>query len=694
MKRFANFIVEKKIVVMVIAILLVIPSIIGIVGTYINYDILTYLPEDLDSIKGTDYLENDFKIASTAMITVENMADKDVLALKNDLVKIEGVDKVLWRDDVADLTIPKEMLPEELGDFFYSEKATLMVVTFDENGSSESTINAIGEIKDTLKDDCYIGGLSAVVQDTKELSDKEVPIYTLIAIGLLLIVLYLGVESIVIPFLFLAGIGFAILYNFGTNIFLGEISYVTKSLAAVLQLGITMDFSIFLLHRYEEEKILLTNEKEAMAVAIQKTISSITGSSLTTIAGFLAMCTMTLTLGTDIGVVMAKGVVFGLISTVTILPALIMMFSKPIEKYRHKTLIPKLTKTSHFIVKNRIKILIVFVLLLVVFGVAKTKTEVYYTLVDSLPDDLVSVEGTKKLKETFNMTSTDFILVDEQLSNHKINELVEEIKSFEGIEQVISYEEFVGGGLPAEYVPEAIRSIFNSGGKKMIIVNSHFEAATEEQNELIEKINNLSKEYDQEALVTGEATMTKDLIEIADTDFKNVTIASIIAVFVIIALVFKSLSIPIILVMSIEAAITINMGIPYFSGSVMPFISGIVVGTIQLGATVDYAILMTNRFREERRRGHNPVDAAQLAVANCSQSILSSGLAFFAATIGVAMISKIELIQSLCLLVSRGALISMVTIIFVLPALLVVFSKVIDKTSIGWLKPRFFKENK
>lgn len=686
MKRFARFVVDKRILVIVIALMLVIPSVLGYIATYINYDILTYLPEDLESIIGKEYLENDFKIASTAMITIENMTNNDIQSLKKEFSEIEGVDKVLWIDDLVDLSVPQEVLPKELNDVFYSDDATLMVVTFEDSGSSESTINAMGEIKSKLKSNCFLGGLSALVEDTKELSDKEVPIYTMIAIGLLLIVLFMGTESFIIPFIFLIGIGFAILYNFGTNFFLGQISYVTKSLATVLQLGITMDFSIFLLHRFEEEKINQPDEKEAMIIAIRKTITSITGSSLTTIAGFLAMCTMTLTLGMDIGIVMAKGVVLGLLSTVTILPALIIIFNKPIQKYRHKTLIPKMEKTSHFIIKHRVKILVVFLLMIIPFGIAQANTQVYYTLADSLPDDLVSVEGTNKLKEEFNMTSTEFVLVDENLKNYQINELVSKIKDFDGVEQVLSYEEFAGGGIPEEFIPNDIKNLFVNGGKRMIIVNSRFGTATDEENALLDNINSVIKEYDQNALITGEAAMTRDLIKIADTDFTNVTFASVIAVFLIITLVFRSVSIPIILVASIEAAITINMGIPYLTGTIMPFISGIVVGTIQLGATVDYAILMTNRFREERIGGKSPVDAAQAAIANCSQSILSSGFAFFSATIGVALISKIELIKSLCLLISRGALISMVTIIFVLPAILIICSKLIDKTTYRWLK--------
>ncbi len=685
LERFARFIVQKRAVVLIIAVLLLIPSVIGYIGTYINYDILSYLPEDLESIQGENTLEKDFHIASTAMITVEHMTAPDVMELKEKLAAIECVDKVIWADDISDVTIPHEMMPEDIEEFFYSGDATLLIVTFKDNSASLGTMNAMEEIKTVLQKNCFLGGMSAIVEDTKALADREMPLYVLIAVLLLLVVLFLGMRSTVVPFIFLMGIAFAIVYNFGTNIFLGQISYITQALATVLQLGVTMDFSIFLLHRYEEEKERGLRAEDAMVNAIQRTFASITGSSLTTIAGFLAMCTMSLALGADIGIVMAKGVLLGVICTVTVLPALLMVFDKAVHKYTHRTFIPKLKRASSFVVKHYRSILIAFIVLVIPFCLAQSKTDVYYTLLDTLPRDLVSIQGTDKLKETFNMTTTHFILVDDSLDNYQVREIARKLEALDGVEQTLAYEKFVGGGIPAEFIPAKITEIFQNGGRKMILANSSFKAGSKEQNQQLEKIQDIVKSYDPNALVTGEGAMTKDLIEVADTDFQNVNLTSILVVFLIVAVVFRSISIPVLLVAAIESAIMINMGIPYFTGTEIPFISSIVVGTIQLGATIDYAILMTTRFREERQNGRDAKMAAQIAVENCSQSILSSGLAFFAATIGVAAISKIQLIKSLCEMISRGALISMFTIIFVFPALLIVFSKLIEKTSYHWL---------
>jgi len=685
--RFAKFIVQKRKLVLIIAIVLMIPSILGAIGTYINYDILTYLPSDLESIVGEQYLENDFKTASTAMITVENMANSDILSLKKDISEIEGVDKVIWTDDIVDSTIPKEMLPEDIQKFFYNDSgATMMIVKFSDTSASKSTIDAIGQIKKVMRKDTFLGGMSAIVQDTKALADKEMPIYVIIAVAFSLVILVMGLNSTIVPFIFLAGIGMAILYNFGTNYFLGEISYITKALATVLQLGVTMDFSIFLLHRYEEEKSLQPTKEQAMISAIKNTLGAITGSSLTTIAGFLAMCTMSLTLGKDIGIVMAKGVLIGVISTVTILPALIITFDRAIHRYTHKTLIPRFTSTSKIIVKHYKGILIGFIILIIPFSLAQSQTSVYYTLIDSLPKDLVSIVGTDRLKEDFNMTTTHFVMVDENLTNNQINEISNKIENLDGITQVLSYEKFIGGGIPQDLMPDEVMETFHAGGRRMIIVNSSFAAATDEQNVQLDKMNEIIKEYDQSAVISGEGAMTKDLISVSDTDFKNVSITSIVAVFLIILLVFRSVSIPVILVATIESAIFINMGIPYFSGSVIPFISGIVVGTIQLGATVDYAILMTTRYKQELNNGYTAKEAVRISIENCAPSIVTSGLAFFAATIGVALISKIELIKSLCLLISRGAIISMIVIIFVLPPILIVTSKIINKTSHNFVK--------
>ncbi len=686
MKRMSRFIVKRRVLVLIVAVLLLIPSVMGMAATHINYDILSYLPEDLESVIGERYLENDYKLASTAMVTIENMPARQVQDLKEEIKKIDGVGKVLWVDDLTDITVPKEMLPQDVQDIFYGKNdATLVMVTFEDTMSSETTMSAIKSMKKLLDKDCFIGGMAAVVEDTRELVDNEIVLYVTVAVALLMVILFLSLESTVVPLLFIASIGVAVLYNMGTNYFLGEISFITKALAAVLQLAVTTDFSIFLLHRYEEEKTHQPDHEQAMATAIQQTFSSITGSSLTTIAGFLAMCTMSLTLGTDIGVVMAKGVLFGVLCTVTVLPALIMLFDKPIERFRHRTFIPKMKRLSHFIVKRRVPILIVFLILVIPFVYGQANTNVYYNLLDTLPDDLISSQGNQKLKDTFDMTATDFILVDDSLTNAQMNEITDRLEELDGVAQVVSFEKYVGGVIPDNMLPQELSDTLRKAGKEIMMVNSLYPTASDEQNAQLDKMNAILKEYDKDAYITGEAPMTKDLIDVADRDFKSVNITSIALVFLIIALVFKSISVPFLLVLAIESAISINMGIPFFTGETIPFISSIVIGTIQLGATVDYAILMTNRFREERSLGHSAPEAAQLAIENCSQSIITSALAFFLATVGVGLIADVDLIKSLCLMMARGALISMFVILFILPTLLILFNKVIEKTSRRWL---------
>ena len=688
MERFARFVVHHRKIVLVLAILLVIPSILGAVGTYINYDILTYLPAQLDSMIGETYLENDFNIASTAMITVENMTATDFAELKTQVAAVPGVRKVLSADDLTDATVPKEMLPDDLQRFFYNDSgAQLMVVTFDDTGASISTMNALRQIKSLMKENCFLGGASAILQDTKALVDKEMPMYILIATGCSLIVLFLSLKETIVPLIFMLGIAFPILYNFGTNIFLGQISYITEALATVLQLGVTMDFSIFLLHRFEEEREHTDNE-HAMELAIVNTFDSITGSSLTTIVGFLALCTMQLTIGRDIGIVMAKGVALGVLSTVTILPSLILFFEHSIENHTHRTLIPKLTRVSHFVVRRYVPVLVVFIVLFIPFAVAQAKTPVYYTLSDSMPQDMVSMVGTNRLKEDFNMMTTHFVMVDDKLSNDQMKQLSSELGKVDGVNQVLSYEKFVGGGIPEELIPDDIREVFHAGGHRMILVNSSYKSGTDLQNNQITELREIVKKYDPSGVISGEGAMTKDLIEVADVDFRNVSVTSIAAVFLIIAIVFRSASIPVVLVAAIESAIMINMGIPYFTGSTLPFIASIIIGTIQLGATVDYAILTTTRFREELIAGHPTKEAVQIAVEQCSQSILTSGLTFFAATASVAMVSRIKLLGSICLLISRGALISMTVIIVVLPSLLIITAPLIKKTTYHWITPK------
>lgn len=695
MEHFARWVVRHRKAVLAAAVLLLIPSVFGAAGTYINYDILTYLPPELDSMVGEGYLEDDFNMASTSMITVENMSTADTLALKSELEAVAGVKSVLWTSDILDVTTPKEMLPADIQKFFYSENgATLLLVQFENPSAHAVTMQAQRTIKDILRKDCFIGGMSAILEDTKSLVNQEMPVYILCAVGACLVVLFLSMKETVVPLIFMLGMVFPIVYNFGTNIFLGQISYITEALATVLQLGVTMDFSIFLLHRFEEEKRSCPDEDEAMVRAVQKTFSSILASSLTTIAGFLAMCTMRLTLGRDIGIVMAKGVLLGVVSTVTILPALILTFRRSIARHTHRTFIPKLRRTSRFVVRRYIPILAVFVLCFIPFSVAQAKTPVYYTLFDSLPQDLAGIQGTSRLKEDFGMTTSHFIIVDDGLPARDMEALTDEIEQVDGIRQVLSYEKFLGGGVPREVLPTEVRQIFCAGGHEMLLANSSYESGTEAQNAQLDALNAIVKRYDPNGVITGEGAMTKDLIEVADVDFRSVSIASIAAVFLIIAISFRSASIPVLLVAAIESAIMINMGIPYFTGTTLPFVASIVIGTIQLGATVDYAILMTTRFQEELQKGRDRKEAIQIAAASSDVSILTSALVFFCSTLGVALISTMDIVSSICLMLSRGAIISALISMFILPSVLVVFEPIISKTTLWWRKAKPSKASK
>ncbi len=687
MERMARGIVKHRKLVLALAFVLLLPSLIGMAATRINYDILTYLPPELDSMVGEISLEDDFNLASTAMVTVEGLPTSQLLDMKAEMEQVPGVVQVFWLSDLLGPNIPQEMLPAAIQRAMYGESdATMMLVRFSQPAASQSTMGAVKQLKSLLRERCFMGGLSVILQDTKSLVDTEMPLYILCAVGASLLVLFLAMESTVVPLLFILGLVFPILYNFGSNYFLGQISYITQALSTVLQLGVTMDFSIFLLHRYQEEKALTPNKEQAMTRAIVNTFTSITASSLTTIAGFLALCTMRLTLGRDIGIVMAKGVALGVACTITILPALILTFDRAVESHRHRVFIPQLTRVSRFAAQHPIPILAVFLALMIPFTLAQSKVNVYYTLFDSLPQDLTGIVGTKKLRDDFGMTTSHFILVDDQLTPGETRKLCNSLEQIEGITQVISVDEIAGPGIDPGFLPEGISSLAQSGGYKLILANSAYNTGTDQLNTQLETMQELVKTTDPNGVITGEGAMTKDLIKIADKDFANVNIASIAAVFLIIALSFRSLSLPVLLVASIEAAIFINLGIPYFTGSTLPFIASIVIGTIQLGATVDYAILVTTRFREERIRGNSPKESARLACQYCSQSILSSGLTFFAATVGVAAISRMELLKSICLLISRGALVSMFVIIFILPCLLQLLDRLIGHTTIGWLK--------
>ena len=679
MEQFARGIARHRKLVLALAVLLLIPSLLGAAATRINYDVLTYLPPELDSMLGESALEEDFNLASTGMVTVEGLPLDQLLAMKREMEQVPGVEQVFWLSDVLDPAIPQEMLPPTIQRALYGEGATLMLVRFSAPSASESTMNAVAQLKGMLREHSFLGGLSVILQDTKALVDQEMPLYILCAVGASLLVLFMAMESTVVPILFMVGLVFPILYNFGTNIFLGQISYITQALSTVLQLGVTMDFSIFLLHRYQEEKTLCQDKEEAMAAAIVNTFTSITASSLTTIAGFLALCTMRLTLGRDIGIVMAKGVLLGVICTVTVLPSLILTFDRAVEKHRHRVLIPQLAKTSRFVSRHPGPILAVFLVLMVPFTLAQSKTQVYYTLFDSLPQDLTGIVGTNKLRDDFGMTTTHFVLVDGELPASQVEGLCRQLEEVEGVTQVAAVDKLLSPAFDSGFLPEDAAQLAQSGGRKLILVNSVYKSGSGSLNAQLDRMKSIVKDADSSGVITGEGALTKDLIEVADVDFANVSVTSILAVFLIIALSFRSLSVPAVLVLSIESAIFINMGIPYFTGTQLPFIASIVIGTVQLGATVDYAILMSTRYREERRGGRAPREAARLACQYCSQSILSSGLTFFAATIGVAAISKMELLKSICLLISRGAVISMGVIILVLPCLLMLLDPLINR---------------
>ena len=686
MKKIAQAIVRLRKMILILAVLLLVPSAVGAIATRINYDILSYLPPELDSRVGQLILEDDYQLASTSMITVEGLPTHELLAMKQDIDAIPGVLQTFWLSDVVDPAIPVEMLPADVQKFLFGKNdSTILIVRLGGSSVSEETMEAVAQIKKVLRRDCFFGGISVIFYDTKALVTQEMPLYLLFGGGACLLILFLALESAITPLLFMLGLLFPLVYNFGTNFFLKDVCFITEALAAVLQLGVTMDFSIFLLHRYEEEKELAPSNEEAMVNAICKTTTSISASSLTTIAGFLALCAMQLTLGRDIGVVMAKGVALGVVCTIVILPALILFFDKWVEKYRHRTFIPKLTRLSYFVSGHPVGVLIASIAMIIPFALAQGRTSVYYALFDALPQDMPGIVGVSKLGEDFGMVTNHFILVHDDLPASKVSALCDDIGELDGITQVVSLDAITGPGFPTEILPDGILEILQNAGYKLILANGAYKAGSDAVNAQVEQMIALVKAADPEGLVTGESAMTKDLVEIADNDFANVNVWSILAVLAIILISFRSLSIPVILVASIEAAIAINLGIPYFTGASLPFIASIILGTIQLGATVDYSILMTTRYREERALGRTPREAAQQALEHCSQSILTSGLTFFAATFGVAVISQIELMRSICLLISRGALISTVVILVVLPAALMLLDNLIRRTTLGWL---------
>lgn len=684
MNRISKFVSDHAKSVIVVSLLLLIPSVIGFINTRVNYDLLSYLPQNLDSTKGEDILDKTYSDASIGIVIVEGMENKDINILKDKIEEVDGVTTTLGLTDVLDESIPKDILPDEIKNQLYNEDSTMFVIKFDGAPGSDSTINGISKVKKILNKQCFLSGMSAIMEDTKELAEHEAPFYVLIAVALSIVVLLISMESTVVPIIFLVSIGIGIVYNLGTNLFLGEISYITKALAAVLQLGVTMDYSIFLMHRYDEERGKWSTKEEAMTQAIKATMTSISGSSLTTIAGFLALCTMDLALGKDIGLVMAKGVVIGVICAITILPAFVLVFDKAIHKFKHKTIIPEFKKVSTLVTKHHKAFIVAFLVIMLPAFFGQANAKVYYNLDETLKPDMSSIVALNKMKDNFNMTSTHFIIVKDDIKSYKMKEMTDRIENLDGVTTVLSYDKFIGPNIPEDFIPRDIKEIFKQGGYNLLLVNSEYKSASDELNNQILEMTDIVKSYDEDAMVTGEGALTKDLTTIADQDFKNVSVASIVAIFVIILIVFKSVSIPVLLVSAIEFAIFINMGIPYYTGTVIPFVASIVIGTIQLGATVDYAILLTSRFREEMRNGYEKKEAMRIAVQESAKSIVTSGLTFFGATGGVALVSDMALIKSLCFLMARGAIISMIVIIFVLPALLLISEGIINKTTKGW----------
>ena len=685
MVKVGKKIVKFRVPILILSIILLIPAVWGYVNTRINYDVLTYLPEDIETMQGQEIMTNDFGIGAFSMLMVDGMEDKEIVKLKEKVEKVDGVENVLWYDSLADISVPQSVLPSKLYDEYNTEDGTMMAVFFKDGTSSDETMKAITEIRKITGEQCFLSGMSAIVEDTKELAEKETPLYVLIAVALSALVLAITMESIFVPVLFLLSIGIAIVYNLGTNVFFGEISYITKALAAVLQLGVTMDYSIFLMHSYQEQQVRYNGDKErAMAHAISQTFSSVIGSSVTTVAGFIALCFMSFTLGKDIGIVMAKGVIFGVLVCVTVLPSMILCCDKLIEKTKHKPLLPDIGRISDKVTKRYVIYVVAFVILLCPAIYGNNHTGVYYNLDESLPKDLPSVIANTKLKEDYNMNTTHMILVDSSVAGSDVKKMSQEIEKVDGVKWVLGLDNLVGSGVPADMLPESVTGMLKNDKYQLLMVNSTYKVATDKVNKQIEQIDKIMDKYDKGAMLVGEGPLTKDLINITDTDFKRVSAVSIGIVFVIILLLFKSITIPVILVGVIEFAIFVNMGIPFYTGTKLPFVASIVIGTIQLGATVDYAILMTTRYQRERSRGAGKFDAITTAHKFSAQSIIVSALSFFAATIGVGLYSNIDMISSLCILMARGALISMVVVVLILPSLFMVFDKIIVKTSKGF----------
>ena len=693
--RFSKAVVKHRILILIVVLVLMIPSVLGMAGTRINYDMLDYLPEDMETVIGQNELLEDFGKGAFSFIIVEDMPAKDVAALKEKIEQVDHVETVLWYDSIADLSIPMELLPDKIYNEFNTENATMMAVFFDTSTSSDITMDAIREIRQIAGKQCFVSGMSALVTDLKDLCEKEEPIYVGIAVLLACVAMLVFLDSWLVPFVFLASIGMMILLNLGTNYFMGEISYITKALSAVLQLAVTMDYSIFLWHSYNEQRTRCDDNKAAMAVAIKETLASVVGSSITTVAGFIALCFMSFTMGRDLGIVMAKGVLLGVLGCVTVLPALILVFDKPLQKTKHKSLIPNMGGFAKGVVRIFPVFIVIFALLIppAYYGYSKTNDEVYYDMGQCLPEDMEYVIANSKLSENFDIASTHMLLVDANLPAKSVRSMMKEMEQVDGVKYVLGLESVIGSRIPEEILPESITSILKNDKWELLLINSEYNVASDAVNNQISDLNTILKKYDESGMLIGEAPCMKDMIETTSHDFQVVNAISILAIFIIIALVEKSLSLPFILISVIEVAIFINLGLPHYLGQSLPFIAPICISTIQLGATVDYAILMTTRYKAERIRGNGKKDAVWTALSTSIPSIIVSGMGLFAATFGVAIYSDIDIIGSMCMLMARGAIVSMLAVIFILPALLLLCDKIICATTWGMRKKTHFTDD-
>ncbi|WP_370817494.1 RND family transporter [Ruminococcus sp.] len=687
MQKFGRGVVKLRVPILIVSVLLLIPSIFGFLSTRINYDILSYLPSDIETMKGQDIMLDEFGKGGFSLVMLDGMDDKDVEKVKEKIEKVDHVCDVLWYDTLADVSLPKEVLPDDIYDFFNTDNSTMMAVFFDEATSADGSLEAVKEIRSIAGEQCFVSGMSSVVEDIKDLTMQEAPMYVVIAVILTSIILALTMDSFLIPLFFMLSVGMAIIYNMGTNFIQGEISFITEALAAVLQLAVTIDYSIFLWHSYKEEKEKHPGDnKEAMAVAIGKTITSVVSSSITTVAGFLALCFMSYELGMDMGIVMAKGVVIGVICCITVLPSMILVFDKALEKTMHKDLVPSLEKPSKFIIKHHAAFIVLFIVVLIPAVYGQINTNVYYNLTDTLPKDLNSVIANTKLDEEYNMATTHMLLVDADMQPKEVNSMLDEMGKVDGVSFSMSLDTLIGPSIPREIVPESVTKILKSDKWQLMLIGSEYKVASDEENAQIDELSKILKSYDKDGMLIGEAAATKDLIDITDHDFKVVNIVSIAAIFIIILIALRSVSLPIILVAVIEFAITVNMGVPCFTNTTIPFIASVVIGTIQLGATVDYAILMTTRYKTERNAGKDKHEAVTIALTTSMKSIMVSALGFFASTFGVGVYSSVDMISQLCTLMSRGAIISMITVICILPSMLMLFDKVIINTTMGMKK--------